>query len=117
MVSFVVHVIRIMRDYLLSLDWDRWSWSADSIDCEPLTSCLSGTDSTVIHILILNVNDVFRSLIFVVLVGAIVFPGSISILRLDLDLLIGSNRSNISRRPDWTNHRLSDIVNNIGRTV
>lgn len=117
MISFVVHVVGIMRDYLLPLDRDVWSWSTDSIDCKSLTGCLGGTNSTVIHILILDVNDVFCSLIFVVLVGTIIFPSPISILRLDLDLLIGNNWSNISRRPDWTNHRLSGIVDDVRRAV
>jgi hypothetical protein len=79
-ISLVVHVGRVVWNGLLLFGWGEDCRGVDAIHCKALACGLSGTYSAVVHVFLLNVDNVFSLLVFVVLIRAEVFTCPISIL-------------------------------------
>lgn len=112
MISFIVSVCRMMRNYFLF--FCTQNDSVDAIDCKSLTCRLCSTNTTIIHVFVFNVDDVFCFFTLVILVRAKVFPCSFSVLLISDSLPRIVWCSNISRRPCWTNHRFPCIADCVG---
>jgi hypothetical protein len=64
-VAFVRGEVGVVGQYLLS-----FVVASDFVDREALAGGLGGADSTVVHVFVLDVDDVFCLLVVVVFVGA-----------------------------------------------
>ncbi len=110
-VSIVIDVCGVVRDDLLLACIGEDLWGIDAIDGEALAGGLGGTYAAVVHVLILDVDDIFCLLAFVTLVLAEVLACSFCILLGPQSLRGVISRRHAPRGTGRTDHWFSGIGN------